>query len=92
MLGLDETQKPAASQPGDLIKDGSDASFMADVIDASREVPVIVAPGCARSPMTRCCCCRQAGWSLISTPRRTWRMRAPWDCWTPDPETVLRRR
>ncbi|WP_283176181.1 co-chaperone YbbN [Gemmobacter sp. 24YEA27] len=42
MLGLDETQKPAASQPGDLIKDGSDATFMADVIDASREVPVIV--------------------------------------------------
>lgn len=42
MFGLDETQKPAASQPGDLIKDGSDATFMADVIDASRDVPVIV--------------------------------------------------
>ncbi|VDC23695.1 thioredoxin family protein [Pseudogemmobacter humi] len=39
MLGLGETTSPAA---GDLIRDGSEASFMADVIDASREVPVIV--------------------------------------------------
>lgn len=31
--------KPAAT---DLIKDGSDAGFMADVIEASRDVPVIV--------------------------------------------------
>ena len=32
------TGKPA----GDIIKDGTDASFMADVIEASRETPVIV--------------------------------------------------
>src|SRR5918998_203005 len=28
--------------PGDLVKDGSDAGFMADVIEASRTTPVIV--------------------------------------------------
>jgi putative thioredoxin len=38
MLGLGE--KPQART--DLIKDGSEATFMADVIEASREVPVIV--------------------------------------------------
>ena len=38
MLGLGE--KPQAQ--GDLIKDGSEAGFMADVIEASRDVPVIV--------------------------------------------------
>lgn len=38
MLGLGE--KPQAK--GDLIKDGTEATFMADVIEASREVPVIV--------------------------------------------------
>ncbi|HWA61017.1 MAG TPA: thioredoxin [Caulobacteraceae bacterium] len=32
----------AAKPAGDLIKDGSDASFMADVVEASREQPVIV--------------------------------------------------
>ncbi|MBK8440524.1 MAG: co-chaperone YbbN [Rhodobacter sp.] len=40
MLGLGEkTGTPVA---GDLIKDGTEASFMADVIETSREVPVIV--------------------------------------------------
>jgi putative thioredoxin len=28
--------------PGDLIKDGTEATFMADVIEGSRETPVIV--------------------------------------------------
>jgi len=36
---LGETQAPG---PGDLIKEGSDAGFARDVIDASRDVPVIV--------------------------------------------------
>jgi len=39
----------AAPQAGDLIKDGSEATFMADVIEASQTVPVIVdfwAPWC----------------------------------------------
>lgn len=38
-----------APAPGDLIKDGSEATFMADVIEASQQVPVIVdfwAPWC----------------------------------------------
>ena len=39
MLGLGES--PAAPA-GDLIKDGTEATFMADVIEASRQVPVIV--------------------------------------------------
>ena len=38
MLGLGE--KPQAAT--DLIKDATEATFMADVIEASREVPVIV--------------------------------------------------
>ncbi|NHB75901.1 thioredoxin [Rhodobacter calidifons] len=38
MLGLGEKPKADAT----LIKDGTEASFMADVIEASREVPVIV--------------------------------------------------
>lgn len=38
MFGMGETAAPAA----DLVKDTTEATFMADVIDASREVPVIV--------------------------------------------------
>ena len=38
MLG----EVPAAASPPDLIKDSSDAGFMADVIEASRTTPVIV--------------------------------------------------
>jgi len=39
----------AGSAPADLIKDGTEASFMADVIEASKDVPIIVdfwAPWC----------------------------------------------
>src|SRR6201996_1856061 len=32
----------AGPPPGDIIKDATDASFMADVVEASRERPVIV--------------------------------------------------
>lgn len=39
MLGLGE---PTAAPAGDLIKDGTEATFMADVVEASRDVPVIV--------------------------------------------------
>ncbi|MFN0115103.1 MAG: thioredoxin [Paracoccaceae bacterium] len=38
---LELGQKPAAA-PADLIRDSTEATFMADVIEASREVPVIV--------------------------------------------------
>jgi putative thioredoxin len=39
MLEFGQKQKPAAV---DLIRDGSEATFMKDVVEASREVPVIV--------------------------------------------------
>jgi putative thioredoxin len=48
MLELGTRQNGAAAQGG-LIKDTSEATFMADVIDASRQVPVVVdfwAPWC----------------------------------------------
>ncbi len=38
MLGLTDTPQP----PTDLIKDATEASFMADVIEASKTIPVIV--------------------------------------------------
>ena len=47
MLELNPNGSDAA--PTDLIKDSSEATFMADVVDASQQVPVIVdfwAPWC----------------------------------------------
>ena len=50
MIGFgDTTTAPAPVPAGDLIKDATEASFMADVIEMSQTVPVIVdfwAPGC----------------------------------------------
>ncbi|MFD0982048.1 tetratricopeptide repeat protein [Tropicimonas aquimaris] len=46
---LEFGQTPPQSAPAGLIKDGTEATFMPDVIDASQEVPVIVdfwAPWC----------------------------------------------
>ena len=42
MLELGQGQGPDTTAAADLIKDGTEATFMADVIEGSREVPVIV--------------------------------------------------
>jgi len=48
MLGFGD-EKPLGGAGADLVRDGSEATFMTDVIEASREVPIIVdfwAPWC----------------------------------------------
>jgi putative thioredoxin len=39
---LEFGQKETATPAGDIIKEGTEATFMSDVVDASREVPIIV--------------------------------------------------
>ncbi|MGB3555892.1 MAG: tetratricopeptide repeat protein [Jannaschia sp.] len=49
MLEFGQTPAPAADASPDLVRDVTEATFMADVIEASREIPIIVdfwAPWC----------------------------------------------
>ena len=49
MFGTAETTQDASLAPADLIKDSTEATFLKDVIETSKTVPVIVdfwAPWC----------------------------------------------